>query len=703
MNLETWIVVWLQIGLVSLALSLFCRSRIHASVRQAASRMALVLIPVIVLLNAGSWRKSESLPPAPIWYATPVAKYVEAKAPAGPLTSVPTTPEPGLPELPLSTLLTAAWAVGAGLLLFRMGLGFRFCSRLKRRTGQCGSPFLLKQGAELGIAPAQLRIGDLPEPILMGVLSPTIYIPESLVKSSSEAELRAVLIHEATHIRNGDLRWRMVGELIRILFWPQPAVRLLLKALAQSDEERCDQQVLAEGVPSSAYANMLVTLAESCRDQLKVAGAVGFSSGLGRRVKLLLSKRISAPRDLSPQGKVGLAALQVTAVCSAFFLIGGAKSAPSPQSRFKPLDHVMTVSITDVDGSPVSSGIAYIQAIGMHEREPAKKVPISSGKLTIDPAKLKVSAAILILVKSEKSAYTFKMVWNGKTEVNSVRLEPKATVKGRVLQPDGKPAADSRITTDFLVRVSGEGSVEFILMPDDLKVVARTDSEGRFALDMFPVGTTFKFDCPDLLHTANVNRRIEVKSESHDAGEIRYEVGSVFEGRVTRNGKPAAGIEVNAQSDGEGGTAITDLDGRYRLTRLPADKYNIGISLSDEMEREVTARAYEGRKIKVGETISGVNFELIPGAVIRGKVTQGGKGKADVMVGIYGPARPRSGGWVQNTITDKNGEYMTRVPGGEQYVYIMEDLSRHIGIEGYSAEVTVKDGETKRVDLVYPE
>jgi hypothetical protein len=71
--------------------------------------------------------------------------------------------------------------------------------------------------------------------------------------------------------------------------------------------------------------------------------------------------------------------------------------------------------------------------------------------------------------------------------------------------------------------------------------------------------------------------------------------------------------------------------------------------------------------------VEGQDFELIPGVLIEGSVADNaGKPVADVYVGVYGPAHPRSSAWVQSEKTDAQGRYRLRVPPGMQYVYIAD-------------------------------
>jgi len=115
-------------------------------------------------------------------------------------------------------------------------------------------------------------------------------------------------------------------------------------------------------------------------------------------------------------------------------------------------------------------------------------------------------------------------------------------------------------------------------------------------------------------------------------------------GRVTISGKPAANARVvldegKAQTGAAGGlslvfgrtnaggdhVALTDADGRYRVANLPEGNYELRVMLKAYIsEKEKwTGDNYLVRSISLdeGETMNDVDFSLVPGGVITGRVT----------------------------------------------------------------------------------
>lgn len=189
-------------------------------------------------------------------------------------------------------------------------------------------------------------------------------------------------------------------------------------------------------------------------------------------------------------------------------------------------------------------------------------------------------------------------------------------------------------------------------------------------------------------------------------------------GRVTfaATGEPASSIKVNAQESDRspitsigfgmgGGKAITDNDGNFTIGQLTPGNYNVNVLLTGQMDRDWTSVAYDSTPLKEGEKRAGLDIKLIKGCLIQGTVRYSdGKPVEGMLVGIYGPARPRSGAWVQNSMTDKYGKYALRVPSGKQYVYLMGYPTS--GPAGHEHRVTgqdisVEDGRETKVDFTF--
>ena len=116
--------------------------------------------------------------------------------------------------------------------------------------------------------------------------------------------------------------------------------------------------------------------------------------------------------------------------------------------------------------------------------------------------------------------------------------------------------------------------------------------------------------------------------------------GGSISGRVTIKDKPAAGVLVVLRKS-EGYSpyepvikAITDQDGNYRLTSVPPGNYNavpttLAYVPADSMGRKTVVIAED-------ENVDGINFSLVRGGVITGKVTDAdGKPVIQQQVELY--------------------------------------------------------------------
>ena len=95
-------------------------------------------------------------------------------------------------------------------------------------------------------------------------------------------------------------------------------------------------------------------------------------------------------------------------------------------------------------------------------------------------------------------------------------------------------------------------------------------------------------------------------------------------GKVTIKGKPAVGVVIIAKSASDGFSSMmrghrarTDQTGSYRITNLPAGTY----AISTVTPSLVPANQSDSVVLAEGEEVQDVNFLLVPGGVITGKIT----------------------------------------------------------------------------------
>jgi len=259
----------------------------------------------------------------------------------------------------------------------------------------------------------------------------------------------------------------------------------------------------------------------------------------------------------------------------------------------------------------------------------------------------------------------------------AVHLTEAASVSGVVVDAEGEPVPAARVSVLSLRYARRGQRVVSVFWPVECRLQSETDARGRFRIDQFPSGATGA-----LIIDAEgyAEARSQATAPQADARVILVRGGNVT-GRVLRNGQPVAGLRVSAQGAGSHdgwGAATSDEDGKYELRDLAPGPYNLMLDPPEGL----TAAAHEKVEVKSGETLQELNFQLIEGGLVTGSVRDADTGEpvAALLIGAYGPARPRSSAYVQTAKTDEEGRYEFRLPAGENMLYVMA------GVEGYSGD-----------------
>ena len=152
-------------------------------------------------------------------------------------------------------------------------------------------------------------------------------------------------------------------------------------------------------------------------------------------------------------------------------------------------------------------------------------------------------------------------------------------------------------------------------------------------------------------------------------------------GRVTIKDKPAVGVVVGLRrAEGmnpweQGLRATTDADGSYRLTNVPAGTYMV-VTAAPAYVLSNSDYSVQPLTVNEDENVEGVNFSLLRGGVITGKVTDAdGKPVIQMQVDVFRadlldrPGAPRQMYPVNSNLTDDRGIYrMFGLPPGKYKV-----------------------------------
>jgi hypothetical protein len=488
------------------------------------------------------------------------------------------------------------------------------------------------------------------------------------------------------------------------------------KLAAAASEEVCDAKVLASGCTPGEYATTLLNLRQSlqmARPAMSIGiGAVSIRSGFGRRIESIMNYQkgtglLSRKRALFAMGSVVVIALATTLCAMPKHSGQGGAKAIAPWAK---VSGTIAVKLVTPDGK-LSKAFAGILFDNFRDSSQWVDADIVNGVVHADLSRYSSNYRAVLVAIVPGYGISFKRVWPVEKPVTELNIHPAVRLVGSVLRPDGMPETNAPVEVRLISETSAPGFPgEYLLPNKDLKALlgTKTDANGKFELSNMPEGGAVQFDVVDPKFAscqgdgAYFNNTKLLSSPTTVAKTVYLRPAAEFTGRVIRDGKPVADIRITAQGnfeagsdDGIGGEAVTDANGNYKMGRLYPGRYNISYD-EHRLNGEVTAVAHENVKAEEGKSVSGLNFDLIPGAIVKGKITDAsGSPVYGAQVGIYGPAHPHSSPGVQTVTTGPDGTYVLHVPAGEQYIYLMNTGDRN----GQAKTIKVENGTTTVQDF----
>lgn len=182
-----------------------------------------------------------------------------------------------VPAVDIHTVMLIVWAVVAALIV---GYAAYHLVRLKLKLRDANK-------IEKGIYESPL----VASPFAMGLFRPGIYLPVDL----PEYERSYLIEHERTHIKRGDLIFKMLAVVALAIHWFNPLVWIAFVLFCRDMEMSCDEIVLEKlGVDiRKNYSISLVTLAQKNQDYSYVVMPTSFSkSSVGKNEVKMRIKNI---------------------------------------------------------------------------------------------------------------------------------------------------------------------------------------------------------------------------------------------------------------------------------------------------------------------------------------------------------------------------------------------------------------------------
>ena len=148
-------------------------------------------------------------------------------------------------HIKLYELLAVIWICGAAVfLLWAVTSYIIFLVKMRRNSVELQDNEVFEsEKADLGIhRRIRLRISKkVSSPLLVGVFSPTVYIPQTELSPETE---RLVYRHELTHLIHGDLIYKWLGLVVNAIHWFNPFAYFLCSNISQACEVYCDMSVV---------------------------------------------------------------------------------------------------------------------------------------------------------------------------------------------------------------------------------------------------------------------------------------------------------------------------------------------------------------------------------------------------------------------------------------------------------------------------
>jgi len=251
--------------------------------------------------------------------------------------------------------LFLGWVIGIALFAARLAFGLTQAASMTRRSvvpsrtevvdllETCRSRMGLRQTVRLR------QLDDAGVPMLIGILRPTIILPQGVEHTLTSRELEAVFVHELHHVARRDALVHLIQTVLGILYFFHPLVWVTNRVLGRLREDACDEATVAvlEGNRRD-YGTGIVKIAEMAVEQPPsvALGIVRPGAQVKRRLERILDPRLSLGRRLS------WSALALLLVVGAVLL----PTAPRPGDPTPPTT-VATSSESELDESSSDSKV----------------------------------------------------------------------------------------------------------------------------------------------------------------------------------------------------------------------------------------------------------------------------------------------------------------------------------------------------------
>ncbi|WP_394841647.1 serine hydrolase [Pendulispora brunnea] len=227
--------------------------------------------------------------------------------------------------------LACVWALGALLVLVRLGVGLVRTRAIVRRAAESAawSRTMARAQASMGVRAAVRVTEELDAPAVTGLFAPVVLVPGGSEQWSEERR-HAVLLHELAHVRQRDCLVHAMAQLACAVHWFDPLVWMAVRRLRVERELAADDAVLVAGARASAYAEDLLAIAGAGASR----AAPSFALGMAERSQLVarVTAIVAAARARRPPSRFRAGILAGGVAVSVVAVAAAAPAEPAPSS-----------------------------------------------------------------------------------------------------------------------------------------------------------------------------------------------------------------------------------------------------------------------------------------------------------------------------------------------------------------------------------
>lgn len=129
-------------------------------------------------------------------------------------------------------------------------------------------------------------------PMVWGIFHPRILLPQNMLQSLSQEEMKYILMHELAHIKRNDLPINLLGIIIQAIYWFNPVIWYSMYKMKQDCEISCDATVLRVLMEDEykKYGLTILNIMKRMNELRLVPGTAGFASKQNKRRIIMITQ-----------------------------------------------------------------------------------------------------------------------------------------------------------------------------------------------------------------------------------------------------------------------------------------------------------------------------------------------------------------------------------------------------------------------------